>query len=253
MKEHRILSHLLFLRRSQGRQGKQRDTKKVLLVALNGELYFVKFIINPEEDDVELGVVFGRSFLRLTKGIVDFGNGIITIYPDLVSFNDDSDDDWEAIIDGVDFSDLPQLDEIDVPTTARFPHDNATDANIIKYFTTHSSEGYILLSLGEDDMAIVHDSHGEVNPEKSKLEKEVKSPNLLLKLALPKVGHECPPDARDRPSHKQHGFTSPYALSALVPIVVTPHSLHFITVAAVEIQEEEEKEKGNKLERETSE
>ncbi|GJS61491.1 hypothetical protein Tco_0656275 [Tanacetum coccineum] len=41
--------------------------KKELIVALRGEIYFVKFIINPEEDDVKPGVVFGRSFLRLTK------------------------------------------------------------------------------------------------------------------------------------------------------------------------------------------
>ncbi|GKE16550.1 hypothetical protein Tco_1424127, partial [Tanacetum coccineum] len=41
--------------------------KKELIVALRGEIYFVKFIINLEEDDVEPGVVFGRSFLRLTK------------------------------------------------------------------------------------------------------------------------------------------------------------------------------------------
>ncbi|GJX07976.1 hypothetical protein Tco_0195908 [Tanacetum coccineum] len=90
--------------------------KKELLVALKGEIYFVKFIINPEEDDVEPGVVLGRSFLRLSKGIVDFGNGIISIYPDLDSFNDDSDDDWEAILDSVDVSDLPQLDVTDVPS-----------------------------------------------------------------------------------------------------------------------------------------
>ncbi|GJT26552.1 hypothetical protein Tco_0906827 [Tanacetum coccineum] len=66
--------------------------KKELLVALKGELYFVKFIINSEQDDVEPGVVLGRSFLRLAKGIVDLGNGIITFYPDLDSFHDDSDD-----------------------------------------------------------------------------------------------------------------------------------------------------------------
>ncbi|GKA81223.1 hypothetical protein Tco_0787915, partial [Tanacetum coccineum] len=42
---------------------------------LKGELYFVKFIINPEEDDFEPGVILGRSFLRLAKGVVDFGNG----------------------------------------------------------------------------------------------------------------------------------------------------------------------------------
>ncbi|GKD97672.1 hypothetical protein Tco_1381569 [Tanacetum coccineum] len=71
-------------------------------------LYFVKFVINSEQDDVEPGVVFGRSFLRLTKGIVDFGNGVITIYPDLEFFGDDSDnsndsgDDWDAIPEGVD-------------------------------------------------------------------------------------------------------------------------------------------------------
>ncbi|GKC30080.1 hypothetical protein Tco_1037374 [Tanacetum coccineum] len=66
--------------------------KKELIVVLRGEIYFVKFIINPEEDDIEPGVVLGRSFLRLIKGITDFGNEIITIYPDLDPFKDvDSD------------------------------------------------------------------------------------------------------------------------------------------------------------------
>ncbi|GJR53964.1 hypothetical protein Tco_1404485 [Tanacetum coccineum] len=37
--------------------------KKELIVALRGEIYFMKFIINPEEDDVEPGVIFRRSFL----------------------------------------------------------------------------------------------------------------------------------------------------------------------------------------------
>nr|GEY41848.1 hypothetical protein [Tanacetum cinerariifolium] len=41
--------------------------KKELIVALRGEIYFVKFILNPEEDDVEPGVVFGRSFLPNTS------------------------------------------------------------------------------------------------------------------------------------------------------------------------------------------
>ncbi|GJV60330.1 hypothetical protein Tco_1466430 [Tanacetum coccineum] len=58
---------------------------------------------------------------RLTKGIVDFRNGVITIYPDLESFRDDSDnsndsrDVWDAILENVDFGDIPQLDGIDVP------------------------------------------------------------------------------------------------------------------------------------------
>ncbi|GKE18139.1 hypothetical protein Tco_1425716, partial [Tanacetum coccineum] len=32
--------------------------KNELIIALRGEIYFVKFIINPEEDDVEPGVIF---------------------------------------------------------------------------------------------------------------------------------------------------------------------------------------------------
>ncbi|GKD60924.1 hypothetical protein Tco_1298433 [Tanacetum coccineum] len=50
--------------------------KKEFIVALKGELYFVKFIINPKEDDVEPRVIFRRSFMRLVNGIVDFGSGI---------------------------------------------------------------------------------------------------------------------------------------------------------------------------------
>ncbi|GJZ57495.1 hypothetical protein Tco_0612989 [Tanacetum coccineum] len=53
---------------------REKFVKKELLVPLNGELYFVNFNINPEQDDVKPGVVFGRSFLRLIKGIVDFRN-----------------------------------------------------------------------------------------------------------------------------------------------------------------------------------
>ncbi|GKD20559.1 hypothetical protein Tco_1222262 [Tanacetum coccineum] len=62
--------------------------KKELIIALRGEIYFVKFIINPEEDDVKPGVVFGRSFIRLTKEIADFGTATVTIYPELDPFLD---------------------------------------------------------------------------------------------------------------------------------------------------------------------
>nr|GFB11361.1 hypothetical protein [Tanacetum cinerariifolium] len=55
-----------------------------------GELYFVKFIINPEEDNFESGVILGRSFQRLAHGVVDFDNGVITIYPEPDPFEDDS-------------------------------------------------------------------------------------------------------------------------------------------------------------------
>ncbi|GKF52733.1 hypothetical protein Tco_0159643, partial [Tanacetum coccineum] len=49
-----------------------------------------EFIINPEEDDFEHGVILGRSFLKLAQGVVDFGNGVITIYPEPDPFEDDS-------------------------------------------------------------------------------------------------------------------------------------------------------------------
>nr|GEZ95387.1 hypothetical protein [Tanacetum cinerariifolium] len=50
--------------------------KKELIVALKGELYFMKFIINPEKYDFEPRVILGRSFLRLANGVVDFGEAL---------------------------------------------------------------------------------------------------------------------------------------------------------------------------------
>ncbi|GJR20649.1 reverse transcriptase domain-containing protein [Tanacetum coccineum] len=96
--------------------------KKELIVALTGEIYFVKFIINPEEDDIEPIVVLGRSFLRLTKGLADFENEIITIYPDPEFSNDDdsdkandSKDDWDVILEGIDFGEIPEIDGLELP------------------------------------------------------------------------------------------------------------------------------------------
>ncbi|GKB90046.1 hypothetical protein Tco_0962318 [Tanacetum coccineum] len=84
------------------------------------EFYFVKFIINHEEDDVEPSVILGRSFMRLTKGIADFGNGNITIHPELDPFLDNSketekfEDDWDHLLD-IDFRDIPEIDEAGLP------------------------------------------------------------------------------------------------------------------------------------------
>ncbi|GJS44578.1 hypothetical protein Tco_0594699 [Tanacetum coccineum] len=88
--------------------------KKELIVALRGEIYFVKFIINPEEDDVEPGVIFKRSFLRMTKAITDFGAGTIIIYPDIDPFLEDTEeeeksmDDWDQLL-GFNLDDIPLL------------------------------------------------------------------------------------------------------------------------------------------------
>ncbi|GKB32930.1 hypothetical protein Tco_0872331 [Tanacetum coccineum] len=79
--------------------------KKELIVALRGEIYFVKFIINPEEDDVEPRVIFKISFLRMTKAITDFGAGTVSIYHEFDLFLEDIEeeekslDDWDHLLD----------------------------------------------------------------------------------------------------------------------------------------------------------
>nr|GEW40027.1 putative reverse transcriptase domain, ribonuclease H-like domain, aspartic peptidase domain protein [Tanacetum cinerariifolium] len=80
------------------------------------EIYFVKFIINPEEDEFKPGVILGRSFLTLAIGIVDFGNKVITIYPEPDPFEDDYEqtgkcsDDWDQLFD-FNFDDVPKSGE----------------------------------------------------------------------------------------------------------------------------------------------
>ncbi|GJZ33033.1 hypothetical protein Tco_0578469 [Tanacetum coccineum] len=94
--------------------------KKELIVALRGEIYFVKFIINPEEDGVEPGVIFRRSFLRMTKAITDFRAGSITIYPDIDPFLEDTEeeeksmDDWDQLLD-FNLDDIPLLGGEELP------------------------------------------------------------------------------------------------------------------------------------------
>ncbi|GJY34895.1 hypothetical protein Tco_0419364 [Tanacetum coccineum] len=73
-----------------------------------------EFIINPEEDDVKPGVIFGRSFLRLTKAITDFGVGTVTIYLDIDIFLEETkeegkcNDDWDHLLD-FNIDDVPLL------------------------------------------------------------------------------------------------------------------------------------------------
>ncbi|GJX09857.1 hypothetical protein Tco_0199716 [Tanacetum coccineum] len=95
--------------------------KKELIVALRGEIYFLKFIINPEDDDVEPRVVFGKSFLRLTKAIAYFRTGTVIIYPKLDPFLVSSEeeekigDEWDLLLDDLDFGDIPDIEGVDVP------------------------------------------------------------------------------------------------------------------------------------------
>ncbi|GKC70468.1 putative reverse transcriptase, RNA-dependent DNA polymerase [Tanacetum coccineum] len=99
---------------------RNKVVKKELIVTLRGEIYFVKFIINPEEDDVEPRVIFDRSFLRLTKAITDFGDRTITIYPDIDPFLEETEeeekskDDWDHLLD-FNIDDIPLLGEEGLP------------------------------------------------------------------------------------------------------------------------------------------
>ncbi|GKC68985.1 hypothetical protein Tco_1114868, partial [Tanacetum coccineum] len=88
--------------------------KKELMVLLRGEIYFVQFIINPEEDEFEPGLIFRRSFLRSANAMVNFGEGTITIQPDFDPFLLSSDeekntnlDDLETLLD-FDIDEAPQ-------------------------------------------------------------------------------------------------------------------------------------------------
>ncbi|GJY76512.1 hypothetical protein Tco_0481628 [Tanacetum coccineum] len=94
--------------------------KKELMVLLRGEIYFVQFIINPEEDEFELGLIFRRSFLRSANAIVNFREGTISIQHDFDPFLLRSDeegkpniDDLEMLLD-FDFDEVQQT-EIDLP------------------------------------------------------------------------------------------------------------------------------------------
>ncbi|GKE11818.1 hypothetical protein Tco_1415369, partial [Tanacetum coccineum] len=69
--------------------------KKELIIAQRGEIYFVKFIINPEEDDVEPGVIFRRSFLQTEE-------------------EEKSNDDWDHMLD-FNLDDVPLLGEEGLP------------------------------------------------------------------------------------------------------------------------------------------
>nr|GEX90721.1 hypothetical protein [Tanacetum cinerariifolium] len=99
-------------------KNEEKLVKRELLVSLKGEFYFIKFKINQEENDVEPNVILGRSFVRLAKGIVEFGNGIITIYPDIDLFFDDSDtvgDNEENCELMFNFDDICEIEETELP------------------------------------------------------------------------------------------------------------------------------------------
>nr|GEX80946.1 hypothetical protein [Tanacetum cinerariifolium] len=128
--------------------------KKKLIVALKGELYFVKFIINPEEDDVEPRVILGRSFMRLPRGIVDFENEVITIYPKLEPFEDDSEkterslDDWDQLL-YFNFDDVPDFREELPPLVCKIGKSNRNKKRSIEILSSFYQDIRPSLSAGD--------------------------------------------------------------------------------------------------------
>ncbi|GKB35631.1 hypothetical protein Tco_0880573 [Tanacetum coccineum] len=114
-------------------------------VSRHRDLYFVKFIINPEEDDFIPGVILGRSFQRLSCGIVDFGNGVITIYPELDPFEDDSEktgkssDDWDQLLD-FNFDDVPKSREELSPFICKMGKSNRNKKRAMENFNLFYQE-----------------------------------------------------------------------------------------------------------------
>ncbi|GJQ99769.1 hypothetical protein Tco_0522754 [Tanacetum coccineum] len=115
------------------------DTKE------NSDRYVASCFVNrleayDEEDDVEPGVVLGRSFMRLTKDIADFGNGTVTIYPKLDPFMDSSEeeekigDDWDLLLDDLDFGDIPYIEGVEVPKKLKMRHWPSIFAEDILYW-----------------------------------------------------------------------------------------------------------------------
>ncbi|GJV57668.1 hypothetical protein Tco_1458673 [Tanacetum coccineum] len=58
--------------------------------------------------------------MRLTKGIIDFGNGIFIIYPKLDPLFDSSggtkkiDDEWDLLLDGLDYRDILEIKGVEI-------------------------------------------------------------------------------------------------------------------------------------------
>nr|GEV45216.1 hypothetical protein [Tanacetum cinerariifolium] len=127
--------------------------KKELIVALNQELYFVKFVINPKEDDVGPEVISRRSFMRLVNEIFDFGS-------ELLDFN---------------FDDIPQLDGEELSLTSSSTGRHLTQEEAAKEALAHRiSQKFALLE--EDkvqlDGMIVKEEEEAINKVKGEALKE---------------------------------------------------------------------------------
>lgn len=82
-------------------------TKK-LLVSLKEELFLVEFYVNINENKGEPNVILGIPFLRLARSIVDFANGLLTIWPNATMIENDLMN-LDELLAGISEDDLPPL------------------------------------------------------------------------------------------------------------------------------------------------
>ncbi|GKB77507.1 ribonuclease H-like domain-containing protein, partial [Tanacetum coccineum] len=128
----------------------------------------------PEEDEVEPGVIFGRSFLRMTKVIADFMVGTITIYHDIDPFLEEtedegkSNDDWGHLLD-FNIDDIPLLGEEGLPPfVCKMGKSSRNKKRAMKSLAIRMSQKFALL---EEEKPIIktmayHDKYkleGQVN------------------------------------------------------------------------------------------
>nr|GEW91576.1 hypothetical protein [Tanacetum cinerariifolium] len=100
-------------------------------------------------NDTVPGIVLGRLFLKMTRGIFNFSKRIMTIHPDCYSFHDDTDnsdnseDDWDAILEEIDFGDIPKIDWLELPPYVCSIRKNSKNKEKTKgnYKMTYSDEG----------------------------------------------------------------------------------------------------------------
>ncbi|GJS11986.1 ribonuclease H-like domain-containing protein [Tanacetum coccineum] len=135
--------------------------------------YAVKLCLEHEEDDVEHGVGFGRSFLCMTKAITDFGVGTITIYLDIDPFFEETDeegksnDDWDHLLN-FNIDDIPLLGEEGLsPFVCKMGKSSSNKKRAMEYLNFFYQDIGTSSSAGEEERPIIetmayHDKYTKI-------------------------------------------------------------------------------------------
>ncbi|GKA27433.1 hypothetical protein Tco_0713601 [Tanacetum coccineum] len=146
--------------------------------------FSVKLCLDYEEDDFMPRVILGRSFLRLSRGIVNFSNGVITIYPEPDPFEDDSEKtgkssaDWDQLLD-FNFDDEPKSKE-ELPSFIKISQRYALleeERPVIETMAYNDKYKKILDEIWKDKVEL----DGKTVKEDEEAEKRIKSETLKEK------------------------------------------------------------------------